>query len=131
MRRFAADHARAHARLAGVRPNADCSCGAAQCALHEARVLCGGSALLVLVHNPAVGQVWTLAEVCQACARQIPHTTVLATGSPAAAPAPQGAVGVPPAPRAAVPGGFSSPETAPEPSTAARKARRPQRRRQG
>ncbi|MFF0550175.1 hypothetical protein ACFYUL_14550 [Streptomyces sp. NPDC004311] len=134
MRRFAADHARAHARLAGIRPNADCSCGGAQCALHEARVPCGGSALLVLVHNAAVGQVWTLAEVCQACARQIPHTTVLATGSPAAAaPAPQGAVGVPPAPRAAVPGGFSSPEASPEPSTArkARRPQRPQRRRQG
>ncbi|MEU6313616.1 hypothetical protein, partial [Streptomyces sp. NPDC047014] len=115
MRRFAADHVRAHARLAGVRPGADCTCGGAQCALHEARALCGGSTLLVLVHNPAVGQVWTLAEVCQACARQIPHTTVLATGSPAV-PAPAApAGGLPAAPRAAIPGGFSSPEAAPEP----------------
>ncbi|WP_327389043.1 hypothetical protein [Streptomyces sp. NBC_01207] len=62
MRRFAAEHAKAHGGLAGARPNAACSCGSEQCALHETRVHCAGTSLLVLVHNPAVGQVWTLAE---------------------------------------------------------------------
>lgn len=75
MRRFAAEHIKAHGRLGGARPNAACSCGSAHCALHESRVQCAGSSLLVLVHNPAVGQVWTLAEVCQTCARDIPHLT--------------------------------------------------------
>ncbi|MFE5717871.1 hypothetical protein [Streptomyces erythrochromogenes] len=95
MRRFAAEHARAHGRLAGARPNAACSCGSAECALHEPRAHCSGPALLVLVHNPAVGQAWTLAEVCQACARSIPHITVLATGKPAASAPAAPAGGVP------------------------------------
>lgn len=125
LRRFAADHAKAHARLATVRPHTDCTCGGAQCALHEARVQCAGTTLLVLVHNPAVGQVWTLAEVCQACARQIPHTTILATGRPAV-PAPAAPGAARPVQRAVVPGGFSSPEAAPEPSPG---RRRPPRRR--
>lgn len=90
MRRFAAEHARAHARLATVRADAACACGAADCSFHEdARASCAGAPLLLLVHNPAVGQVWTLAEICQACAPLIPHTAVLgrAPGSLAARPA--------------------------------------------
>ncbi|MFD8141638.1 hypothetical protein [Streptomyces sp. NPDC059708] len=128
MRRFAAEHARAHGRIAGVRPNAACGCGSAGCALHESRVECAGTSLLVLVHNPAVGQVWTLAEVCQTCARNIPHITILATAK-SAVPAPTASSPERPAQRAAVvPGGFSSPEASPEP--AARRPRpRPQRQR--
>lgn len=129
MRRFAAEHVRAHARLATVRPNAACACRAAECAFHEhTRTACSGAPLLLLVHNPAVGQVWTLAEICQACAPLISHTTVLGrSGRPAAgraapdgaaAPAPDRGTAEAPAgsvpARVAVPGGFSSPEAAPE-----------------
>ncbi|MGP3690141.1 hypothetical protein ACTVZO_36515 [Streptomyces sp. IBSNAI002] len=119
MRRFAAEHVRAHARLATVRPNAACACLAAECGYHEdTRAACTGAPLLVLIHNPAVGQVWTLAEICQGCAPLISHTAVLGraqrpTAARAAAPA-----AVPPAPASpahvAVAGGFSSPEAAPE-----------------
>lgn len=130
MRRFAAEHVRAHARLATVRPNAACACRAAECAFHEhTRTACTGAPLLLLVHNPAVGQVWTLAEICQACAPLISHTTVLGRSQRPAAgravpamPAPdqasapasaEGPAGSPPV-RVVVPGGFSSPEAAPE-----------------
>ncbi|MFD3328464.1 hypothetical protein [Streptomyces sp. NPDC058701] len=129
MRRFAAEHVRAHARLATVRPNAACACRAADCAFHEhTRTACTGAPLLLLVHNPAVGQVWSLAEICQACAPLISHTTVLGRSrrpagdrsvpAGAAAPAPgqtpaEGSAGSAVA-RVAVPGGFSSPEAAPE-----------------
>ncbi|UQX04636.1 hypothetical protein [Streptomyces sp. RerS4] len=33
MRRFAAEHVKAHGRLAGARPNAACSCGSGVCSL--------------------------------------------------------------------------------------------------
>ncbi|MFF8601304.1 hypothetical protein ACF065_23240 [Streptomyces sp. NPDC015232] len=134
LRTFAAEHVRAHARLASARPNAACACGASDCRHHTARTTCTGRTLLVLIHHPAIAEVWTLAEICQACAPLIAHATVLAgaggdsTGrdslaaraaaaaaatpaSPAAAappaPAPPGAP-VPPA----VPMMFSSPEAA-------------------
>ncbi|ATZ28838.1 hypothetical protein SLAV_35340 [Streptomyces lavendulae subsp. lavendulae] len=115
MRRFAAEHIRAHARLATVRPNAACACRAADCSYHEdSRASCTGTPLLVLIHNPAVGQVWTLAEICQACARLIHHITVLGRAQGAApAPRTQPAAETAPA-RVAVAGGFSSPEAAPE-----------------
>ena len=117
MRRFAAEHARAHARLATVRVNAACACRATECAFHDStRSGCSGTPMLVLVHNPAVGQVWTLAEVCQECARLIPHITVLGRAQrPAtAAPTPAVSAGSASAARVTVPGGFSSPEAAPE-----------------
>ncbi|MFE6847034.1 hypothetical protein [Streptomyces sp. NPDC057686] len=122
MRRFAAEHARAHARLVTVRPNAACACRAAECGFHEdTRSSCTGAPLLVLIHNPAVGQVWTLAEICQACAPLISHTAVLgraqqqAPSRPSAASAPAAPHLASPAPaRVAVAGGFSSPEAAPE-----------------
>ncbi|MFD7100525.1 hypothetical protein [Streptomyces xanthophaeus] len=140
MRRFAAEHVRAHARLVTVRPNAGCACRAAECAYHEnVRSACTGAPLLVLIHNPAVGQVWTLAEVCQACAPLISHTSILgsarrsASAASVSAPAAAGAspadtadTAVPAAPapaRVAVPGGFSSPDAAPE----AEARRRPHR----
>ncbi|MFD7975459.1 hypothetical protein [Streptomyces sp. NPDC059071] len=78
LRVFAAEHVRAHARLAAPRPNAACACGASDCRHHAARTTCTGRTLLVLIHNPAVAEVWTLAEICQACAPQISHATVLA-----------------------------------------------------
>lgn len=122
MRRFAAEHARAHGRLATVRPHATCACGAAECGFHEdTRASCMGAPLLVLIHNPAIGQVWTLAEICQACAPLISHTAVLgraqapSSARASAAAAPLGPVPASPAPgRVAVAGGFSSPEAAPE-----------------
>ncbi|MFE7515755.1 hypothetical protein ACFU8I_31685 [Streptomyces sp. NPDC057540] len=126
MRRFAAEHIKAHGRLAGARPNAACSCGSAHCTLHENPVHCSGSSLLVLVHNPAVGQVWTLAEVCQTCARSIAHITTLATSKPTL-PAPAVPAVEQPTQRAAVPGGFSSPEAAPDPSPGLRRPHRAHR----
>ncbi|MFD9378718.1 hypothetical protein ACFWBH_24785 [Streptomyces sp. NPDC059999] len=58
-----------------------------------------------------------MAEVCQARARHIPHIIVLAKGNPAL-PAPTAPVAAQPAQRAAAPGGFSSPEPAPDPHRA-------------
>ncbi|MCX4546791.1 hypothetical protein [Streptomyces sp. NBC_01565] len=125
LRRFAAEHIKAHARLAVVRPNAACSCQAAQCVFHETNVQCGGPTLLVLVHNPAVGQVWTLAEVCQVCASQIPHISILARAQgPARSGAAPANAAAPTAARPAVPGGFSSPQTAPEEPVGRRRPRR-------
>ncbi|AQT70503.1 MULTISPECIES: hypothetical protein [Streptomyces] len=133
LKRFAAEHVRAHARLATVRPDTACACRAAQCSLHEARTQCTGSTLLVLVHNPAVGQVWTLAEICQSCAPLIAHTAILGRSQPqdrqgrqgppaASVPAPATAPAAVPVP---VAGGFSSPQAAPEAPAARRRPRRP------
>ncbi|MER7519138.1 hypothetical protein [Streptomyces sp. NPDC126499] len=128
LRVFAAEHARAHGRLATPRPNADCACGATGCRHHTARATCTGRTLLVLIHNPAVAEVWTLAEICQACAPLIAHATVVAGAGAAgsqdslaarAAAAAGKAPTAPPAPTAAgpaappaVPMMFSSPEAA-------------------
>lgn len=114
LRAFAARHAAAHARAATVRPNASCHCRAEQCGAHQGiRVQCVGSVVLILRHDPTVGRVWSVAEVCAACAPLLPHTTVIA-GAPRQRPAAtaQHAPQVP-APRtpSAVPGGFSSPGT--------------------
>ncbi|MFI8966001.1 hypothetical protein ACIGO8_28260 [Streptomyces sp. NPDC053493] len=142
LRAFAAEHARAHARLAAPRPSAACACGAAGCRHHTARATCTGRTLLVLIHNPAVAEVWTLAEICQACAPLIAHATVLAgagaggtgsdslaaraaaaaaaaAGAPAAPPAnpPANPSAPPPSAPPAVPMMFSSPEAAGGPAT--------------
>ncbi|MFJ3906442.1 hypothetical protein [Streptomyces sp. NPDC090025] len=129
VRAFAVEHVRAHARLASARPNAACACGASDCRHHSTRTTCVGRTLLVLIHNPVVGEVWTLAEICQACAPLIAHASVVpgahraaaapagarqgqspaaaqAGAAPEAAPAPQ------PAAPPAVPMMFSSPEAA-------------------
>jgi hypothetical protein len=110
LRKFAVQHAAAHAKTATVRSNAACHCRAQECATHPAVKVtqCSGGVVLVLRHDPSVGQVWTLAEVCEACAPLMTHTTVLvrvprhrpATPQPAA----QAAVPHP----SSVPGGFSS-----------------------
>ncbi|MFJ9813108.1 hypothetical protein ACIRTB_33310 [Streptomyces sp. NPDC101158] len=85
LRVFASEHARAHARLATLRPNAACACGASGCRHHTARATCTGRTLLVLIHNPVLAEVWTLAEICQACAPLISHATVVAGAGPAGA----------------------------------------------
>ncbi|MET9348453.1 hypothetical protein [Streptomyces termitum] len=134
LRAFAAEHVRAHARLAAPRPNAACACGGAGCRHHRARALCAGPTLLVLIHNPAIGEVWTLAEICAGCAPLITHARVVARAAAPAGPrtervpeprtAPGGA-----APAPAVPALFSSPEDAGSAEPGA--ARPPRRGRRG
>ncbi|MDQ0815026.1 hypothetical protein QFZ63_006740 [Streptomyces sp. B3I7] len=83
LRRFAEAHAAAHAKAATVRGDASCQCRVQQCSAHPGtRVLCGGTVLLVLRHNPAVGRVWTLAEVCERCAPLMTHARVVARATP-------------------------------------------------
>ncbi|MFJ4616795.1 hypothetical protein [Streptomyces sp. NPDC088812] len=85
LRRFAEAHAAAHARAASVRSDAACWCRGQRCASHEGiRIACAGTVVLVLRHDPAVGQVWTLSEVCAACAALMPHTRVLGRAAPSA-----------------------------------------------
>ena len=102
LRRFAEAHAAAHAKAATVRGDASCQCRVQQCSAHPGtRVLCGGTVLLVLRHNPAVGRVWTLAEVCERCAPLMTHARVVAratprdTAPPHPAPEPQRPTGPP------------------------------------
>ncbi|MGX1543613.1 hypothetical protein [Streptomyces adustus] len=125
LRRFAEAHAAAHAKAASVRPDAACSCRQQRCVLHEnTRVSCGGVVLLVLRHDPSVGQVWTLSEVCSACAPLMSHTRVLGRAAPLGRPAEPGVAPVSPGSRAAaprlVPGGFSGPPGADAPDRAVR-----------
>ncbi|WP_319595518.1 hypothetical protein [Streptomyces sp. ID05-04B] len=146
LRRFAEAHAAAHARAAAVHHDAACWCRRQRCAPHEdVRVSCAGTVVLVLRHDPSVGQVWTLSEVCSACAPLMPHTRVLSraapprprvpdpeadprtTGGPAAAPAagvgqeahgrpaPSGPTMPAVGPARLVPGGFSAPSTGADP----------------
>ncbi|MER7485068.1 hypothetical protein ABTY20_03815 [Streptomyces sp. NPDC126497] len=113
LRAFAARHAAAHAKAATVRPHAWCHCGFQRCAAHpETTTHCAGAVLLILRHDPTVGRVWSVEEVCETCAPLLAHATVLAraaqprrrTDRPAA---------VVPAARPGVPGGFSSPAAGP------------------
>jgi hypothetical protein len=105
LRRFAEAHAAAHAKAATVRGDASCQCRVQQCSAHQGtKVLCGGTVLLVLRHNPAVGRVWTLAEVCERCAPLMTHARVVgraATRGTTGRPTPEGT--------APVPGGFAAP----------------------
>ncbi|WNO76907.1 hypothetical protein [Streptomyces sp. AM8-1-1] len=88
LRRFAALHAASHAKAARVRERASCQCWAQSCTTHEGmRVHCSGSTVLVLRHDPAVGCVWHLAEVCTACAKLMTHTRLVALPAPSAEPA--------------------------------------------
>ncbi|MEU2296877.1 hypothetical protein ACWD4Z_26330 [Streptomyces antibioticus] len=114
LRRFAEAHVAAHARAAAVHHDAACWCRRQQCALHDGtRVNCAGGVVLVLRHDPAVGQVWTLTEVCSACAPLMPHARVMSRAVPPPA-APREPYERPAAasesggPRR-VPGGFSAP----------------------
>lgn len=138
LRAFAAGHAAAHARAATVRANARCHCGAQQCEAHpDTRTQCAGAVVLVLQHDPAVGRVWTLEEICEACARVLPHISVLAraqrpsrTSERPAAERP--AAEAPVLARPGIPGGFSSlaagpADAAPAPARRPRRAPRPSR----
>ncbi|MEV7569407.1 hypothetical protein [Streptomyces tanashiensis] len=130
LRRFAHQHVQAHARSATPRPHATCACGAADCRHHTTRTTCTGRTLLVLIHNRAVGDVWTLTEVCQACAPHIVNATVL-PGAPAqpGSSVPAATKPAPPAPVQAI---FSSPQAADaDEVSAARRSQRPPRARQG
>lgn len=109
LRTFAALHAAAHAKAATPRPHAACHCRAERCAAHDdTRVHCTSAAAMILRHDPALGRVWSVEEVCTACAPLIPHARILTrsvtpqrgTTRPPAATAP---------PLPAVPAGFSSP----------------------
>ncbi|MCX4767157.1 hypothetical protein OG562_40560 [Streptomyces sp. NBC_01275] len=126
LRRFAEAHAAAHARAAAVHHDAACWCRRQRCAAHEGvRVHCAGTVVLVVQHDPAVGQVWTLSEVCSACAPLMPHARVLSRAvpppptapaeereTPYVRPAPPGpAASSASAPPRHVPGGFSAPTT--------------------
>ncbi|MFJ3799933.1 hypothetical protein ACIPSJ_27080 [Streptomyces sp. NPDC090088] len=132
MRAFAAQHAAAHARVATVHANAWCHCASTQCAAHpDTTVHCAGGVALVLQHDPVVGRVWTLEEVCEVCAPLIPNARVLARAiRPSRAnqrqdgqvPAPQ----LPASARPGIPGGFSSPTAQPAEGPA-RKPRRSHR----
>lgn len=110
LRTFAAQHAAAHAKAATLRPNARCHCGSQSCEAHpDTKTHCAGAVLLILRHNPVMRRVWSVEEVCAACAPLIPNVTVLAraerprsTPDPATTPA---AASV----RPVVAGGFSSP----------------------
>ncbi|MFF8432412.1 hypothetical protein ACF07Y_46325 [Streptomyces sp. NPDC016566] len=130
MRIFAAQHAAAHAKAATVRPNAWCHCGSQRCASHpDTRAHCAGGVVLILQHDPVVGRVWTIEEVCETCAPLIPNATAVAraarpkrTTQPTAQTLPAQA----PAARPVVPGGFSSAGAGPAESQAA-PGRRPRR----
>lgn len=115
LRRFAEAHAAAHVRAATVRPDAACGCRRQQCAAHEGtRVECAGPVVLTLRHDPAVGQVWTLAEVCSACAARMTHTRLVGRPAPRTRPPREETVVPLVTPSAAntrsVPAGFSAPE---------------------
>ncbi|MFE5407018.1 hypothetical protein ACFQ9Z_38230 [Streptomyces sp. NPDC056580] len=138
LRAFAAQHAAAHAKAATVRPNAWCHCGSTRCEAHpDTRTHCAGAVTLILRHDPTVGRVWTIEEVCAACAPLIPHTTVVARAARPRPTVEQPTAAVPAPARAGVPGGFSSPDTAPADGAPApgrrsgRRTQRPQRRRTG
>ncbi|MEU3979284.1 hypothetical protein AB0F77_04095 [Streptomyces sp. NPDC026672] len=99
LRRFAEAHAAAHARAATVRQDALCACRQSRCSAHEGTSgSCAGPVVLVLRHDPAVGRVWTLAEVCAHCAARLAHCRVVGTAPPRTAPSRTGP------PRTAPPG---------------------------
>ncbi|GAA3905717.1 hypothetical protein [Streptomyces lannensis] len=112
LRAFAAEHAAVHAKVARVRPEATCHCRARKCTAHpQTQMPCAGAVVLIVRHDPVVGQVWSVEEVCATCAALTPNASVRAR---AARPAPTDPAARPaktvPAPAPArVPGGFSSP----------------------
>ncbi|MGW2863283.1 hypothetical protein [Streptomyces sp. NPDC001205] len=130
LRAFAAAHAAAHARAAGTRPHAACACRAQECAAHEASpVNCAGQTVLILRHDPSIGQVWTLSEVCAACASRTPHTQIITrTPLDGTSPATEAQPAVRP-----VAGGFSAPAGpgGPPPEPATRRTPRARQHREG
>ncbi|MFE4925159.1 hypothetical protein [Streptomyces sp. NPDC056661] len=140
LRTFAAGHAAAHAKAATIRPNAACHCRAQTCAAHaQDRVYCTGSVVMILRHDPTVGRVWSVEEVCQTCAPLIPHARVIARAArprPATVQPAEPAVQDPPSARTTVPAGFSSANSGPTdrsevPRRPRSASRRPHHRRSG
>ncbi|GAA2720601.1 hypothetical protein GCM10010315_41390 [Streptomyces luteosporeus] len=134
LRAFAAAHAKAHAKAATVNPHAYCHCGSRRCDAHVAtKASCAGRVVLILRHDPIVGRVWILEEVCEMCAPLIPNATVVARAARPQRPATPTAQ-VPAPARPGIAGGFSS---APGEGDAApvlrprRASQRPRRRRPG
>lgn len=107
LRTFAARHAVAHAKVAGHRTGASCHCRAQRCAAHpRVSTPCTVGVVVILRHDPGVGRVWSVEEVCSACAPLIPHATVLTRARPTAAVQQSSVERSSARPR--VPGGFSS-----------------------
>ncbi|WP_079149927.1 hypothetical protein [Streptomyces agglomeratus] len=134
LRTFAAQHVTAHAKAATVRPNAACHCRAQHCATHEpTRVHCTGTVVLILRHDPTVGRVWTLEEVCESCAPLIANARIFARAAQPRVTAPaEAAKSITVPAQSGAPGGFfSSPSVPPvgeptsrRPGRAARPPRR-------
>ncbi|GGL62616.1 hypothetical protein GCM10010129_02780 [Streptomyces fumigatiscleroticus] len=141
LRRFAEAHALAHARAATVHAGAACQCRTQHCAAHEGtQTHCAGDVLLILRHDPAVGRVWTLAEVCSRCAPLMTHARVVGRAAPRMPEAAPRPAAEPPGPAATtavvVPGGFRAPagagnERRTGPVRRTRGRSRPRRRAQG
>ncbi|NEC65540.1 hypothetical protein [Streptomyces sp. SID9727] len=132
LRTFAARHAAAHAKAATIRPNARCHCGLQSCEAHpDTKTHCAGAVLLILRHDPVMRRVWSVEEVCEACAPLIPNATVLARAERPRR-TPERAVTQVAAPvreRAVVASGFSSPAAPGAKDTApVRRSRRSSRR---
>ncbi|WP_435188148.1 hypothetical protein [Streptomyces sp. bgisy126] len=131
LRAFAARHAAAHAKAATVRPDAACHCRAERCDAHPGhKTLCAGGVVMILRHDPVIGQVWIVEEVCATCAPHIPHARVLARAAVPARPAatrPSAQTPAPPHP--GVPNLFSSAHTAADAGAdTVRRPRKPHRR---
>lgn len=69
-------HMRAHAEELDVAAGAACRCRSVGCAWHARATGCSGAAVLVVVPG-LTDRVWTVAEVCSACAGAIPRSHVL------------------------------------------------------
>ncbi|RSS47133.1 hypothetical protein [Streptomyces sp. WAC08241] len=134
LRAFAARHAAAHARVATVRPDAACHCRAGRCEAHPGdKTSCAGEVVMILRHDPVVGQVWIVEEVCAMCAPHIPHARILArAAAPAGRTAAKPAARTRTLPRPSVPSLFSSAGASEAGADTIRRPRRPHRRpRQG
>lgn len=120
---------RAFAAQMRPHPDAACHCRAQKCASHpEATVHCAGAVVLILRHDPTVGWVWSVEEVCAARAPLLPNVTGLARAAKPGRTGEQPAAQVPVSARPAVPGGFSSPTATPAeagPAPAGRSRRSP------
>ncbi|MEU6067615.1 hypothetical protein ABZ864_24860 [Streptomyces sp. NPDC047082] len=110
---FAARHAAAHAKAAPVRANAFCHCGAQQRSAHPGMVHCADAVGLILRHDPSVGQLWSVEEVCRACAPLIPNATVVARAARPSRTAQPPTPRIPAPVRPGVPGGAPLPPRPP------------------
>ncbi|WP_438306773.1 hypothetical protein ACSHXN_45370 (plasmid) [Streptomyces sp. HUAS TT11] len=112
LRASAAEHAAVHAKVARIRPEATYHCRARNYTAHpQTQMPCTDTVVLIVRHDPVVGQVWSVEEVCATCAAQTPNASIRARAAPPAPtdPAAPPAKTVPASAPANVPGGFSSP----------------------